>query len=181
MGTLNERYAELNRPVKITIVLPAQVLARSEQCARDRGQSRGEALVEAVEEQNVRRAQSANRQDRLELQKALRVAKDQEPIEELLERFRKQMGETAGGEHKDLGRPLTAEPGTPMVALMTNTTGPTLRQRREALKLSRERLARLADVSTASIAQFEGGFFPKESKVLGLVEAALRQQERIAA
>lgn len=52
-----------------------------------------------------------------------------------------------------------------------------LRERRERLRLSRERLARLADVSSASIELFEGGFRPQRSRVLPAVYAALARAE----
>jgi predicted transcriptional regulator len=52
-----------------------------------------------------------------------------------------------------------------------------LRERRERLGLSRERLARLADVSSASIELFEGGWRPQRSRVLPAVCAALARAE----
>jgi len=52
-----------------------------------------------------------------------------------------------------------------------------MRERREALGLSRERLARLADVSSASVELFEGGWRPQRSRVLPAVMAALARAE----
>jgi len=52
-----------------------------------------------------------------------------------------------------------------------------LRERRERLGLSRERLARLADVSSASIELFEGGWRPQRSRVFPAVCAALDRAE----
>ena len=182
MSTLNERYANLNRPVRVTVTLPLQTLIKVEGQAREIGLSRQQALGEAVGDWSVRRERSLNRHNRLLVERALEEAKDKEPVEVLLERFRRQMGATAGGEHKDWSEPLTCVPEVPKVHTMTSSTQAlTLRQRREALGLSRQRLASLADVSTGSLAQFEGGLIPKESKVLGLIEAALREQERLAA
>jgi DNA-binding XRE family transcriptional regulator len=185
MPTLNERAANLDRRVEITISLPVCVLVSLEGHAHDIGLSREEGFLDAISLWVARREQSINRQDRFMIQKALREAADKQPVEELLERFRKQMGETRPrmmeGPRNISPNPLTAdlEPATvpPMPSL---TRSEVLRQRREALGLSRERLARLADVSSASIEQFEGGLIPKKSEVLGLVESALRQQERIA-
>jgi DNA-binding XRE family transcriptional regulator len=182
------RYVEhsnLNEPVKITITIPLQTLIRVEGLARGLKLSRRAALQEAVGHWAVARERSLNRHHRLLVERALQEAKDRAPVEELLRRFRKQMaevGEASYSQHKDWSEALTGEPPVPKVAAMTiPTESLALRQRREALGLSRESLARLANVSTASIAQFEGGLIPKESRVLTLVQRALLQEERFAA
>jgi DNA-binding XRE family transcriptional regulator len=194
--TLKERSEGYDRSTEITLTVSIGSLIRLEGFAHDIGLSREEALLDAISLWSVRREQSINRSHHL----AIRKAMDKQPIAELLERFRKQMeGSPVGSwapapalydpespgdgcvtkSHKDA---IDIAPRPARLSPMTTTTEPrSLRERRESLGLSRERLARLADVSMASIAQFEAGLQPKESRVLGLLEAALSEQERIAA
>ncbi|HTT26764.1 MAG TPA: hypothetical protein VMG37_00030 [Solirubrobacteraceae bacterium] len=60
---------------------------------------------------------------------------------------------------------------------MPTTAAPTLRQRRERLGISRERLARAADVSYRSVELLELGYSPKRSRVLPLIMGALARLE----
>ena len=68
----------------------------------------------------------------------------------------------------------------PSEATYTSTAMPpsaTLRERREALGLSRAALSRIAGISEPAIAQFENGMRPKESRALPILEATLDEQE----
>lgn len=59
-----------------------------------------------------------------------------------------------------------------------NTSEPlSLRERRQAAGLSQEKLARLADCSTASVALLERGYVPAESPVLQRILVVLNENE----
>jgi transcriptional regulator with XRE-family HTH domain len=59
-----------------------------------------------------------------------------------------------------------------MTAISSERRG-SIRERREAAGLSRERLARLAECSTAMVVQIEQGYRPGRSRVLPRVERIL--------
>lgn len=60
---------------------------------------------------------------------------------------------------------------------MQPDTKPELRQRREALGLSREKLARQADCAAITIEMLEGGWRPKQSRVFPALLATLDRLE----
>lgn len=175
--TLGRRFAGLNRPATVSIKLPLQVLLRVEGAAKQDGISRAAALEEAVLSWSVRRERSLNRQRRLELAKALRQAADHQPIAELLERFRRQMGDAEAGEHKDRARGLT---GTDKSVRLVAMRLVSMRERREALGLTRQQLAQLAGCSLSMLQMLEGGYKPVTGRVMGRIEKALAKAEREA-
>lgn len=59
----------------------------------------------------------------------------------------------------------------------TIISGALLRKRRERLYLTQCELASLADCSRASLANIEGGYTPKSSRVMERIEAALERLE----
>jgi DNA-binding XRE family transcriptional regulator len=205
--TLAERQAGFDRPVQVTVLLEVGVLVQLDGYAAALGLDREQALREAVGDWVVRRQRSTNRRHRLLVEEAMRQAMDMQPVEEILgrlagelgqpsaptmaekvERFRRQMEATSGGQSvvsTDLcHRGLIDVDGSGIDRDMPTTKRAgfeTLRQRREALGLSREKLARVADISSATIAKFEEGARPKESKALELLEAALAEREQVAA
>jgi DNA-binding XRE family transcriptional regulator len=114
----------------------------------------------------IRREASLTRGRRLGLEAAMRQAADRVPLDEVLRNF------CSGG--------LTDDAGDDRLAPMPNKTA-TLRERRDALGISRERLAREADISSASIEQFEAGARPVQSVAMEKLEATLDRLEREAA
>ena len=89
--TLQERYDGLNRTVPVTATVPVQMLVKLEGLASQLGLTPEQAAGEAIGQWVVRREQSLNRQARMTVEQAMREAMDKQPIEELLERFRRQM------------------------------------------------------------------------------------------
>jgi DNA-binding XRE family transcriptional regulator len=182
MPSLNQRYANMNRPVKITVMLPVQTLVRLEGLARDLGLSRRQAVEQAVGDWTVRREQSSNRQDRLAIQQALKEAMDKQPVEELLERFRKQMGSAPArvvdGPRNISPNPLTAVPGSASLSAMVPV--PTIRTRREALGMTRQELANLAKCSMTMLQTLENGYIAQNSGVEDRAEEVLTQAEQEA-
>ncbi len=63
----------------------------------------------------------------------------------------------------------------------TNTTiatdGPDLRERREALRLSRVRLATLAGFSPAHLGQIEDGYIPRRGDAVERIDSVLAEYE----
>jgi hypothetical protein len=148
--------------VEVTFTVPAQSLGRREGVAAAIGVNREEALWEAVRDWNVRREHSTNRGDRLEVEKALRAAKDLEPIEGLLERFRAQMQATSPSYH---GGEASAAPALALAG------------RRKALGFSQQKLAGLAGCSIGIIRMLESGYMPNRSEMVGKIERALTAAE----
>lgn len=180
-GSQHWCHVQSQRTVGVEIPVPVQLVIQIEDQAAERGITKTELLELALGEAVARWNLKINRRDRIATEQALRAARDGEPIGPLLDRFRTQMEASRGSEHKDSSQGLTASAGSAMNRNMSTTSERSLRERREALGLSREKLARLADISTSAVAQFEEGRRPASSKALPLLEAALRQQERIAA
>lgn len=177
--SLNQRARNGYRRVTLEFPVTIDDIIRVEDLAAELGISRDQLLEWSLTETVVRWELKANRAQRINAEKALRAAADREPIGPLLDRFRAQMKANGGFEHKDSVQGLTSIAGSDMNENMD--TDRTLRERREALGLSREKLARIADISAAAIEQFEQGRRPENSKALPQLEATLRQQERIAA
>jgi transcriptional regulator with XRE-family HTH domain len=65
-----------------------------------------------------------------------------------------------------------------MQPLTLRVGGDELRERRTTVGLSQERLAQLAECSTASVALFERGYRPGQSAVLSRIEAVLDAAQR---
>lgn len=185
--SLNQRAARSNMPVGLRVTLTLETRALIEGLAKQVGITTEEAVAEAISDWRVRREQSANRKTRLGVEKALEDAKDRRAADEVIADFKQQMRQNAewgGGPEPIPKEGLTDSGGSCITQPMPNSSdvgAPTLRQRREALGLSREKLAHKADISSASIEQFEAGARPKRSKALERLEATLREQERIAA
>ena len=67
-----------------------------------------------------------------------------------------------------------------MLVVMTNHEGPTIRERREALFLSRSQLSMASGVSASSIEKFEEGHFPARSPALRKLLVTLAELEQRA-
>ena len=72
VATLRERWETMNRPVSITVDLPAQTVAGVERLRRDLGLSLEDAVAEAVGEWTVRRRQVLHRDRHARLEQQIR-------------------------------------------------------------------------------------------------------------
>lgn len=180
--TIKSRGEGLGRGVDVRATVSVTTVIRLEGLAKQQGISRSKAVEEAIRFWCMARERSLNRQRRLEVEKAMREAADQKPIAELLERFRAQM-ESVGEEpteveDKDLAGGLTSV--APSASLEDMALVP-MRKRREALGLTRQQLAALADCSLSMLQMLEGGYTPSTGQVVGRVEKALAEAEQKAA
>jgi DNA-binding XRE family transcriptional regulator len=166
--SLRRRRENGARPVRVDVEVDCYV--RLEGLADQLGLTAAGAAREAVGDWIVRREASLTRQSRLRVERAMRGAWDGRPVVELLADFRVQMA--AAG--------LRSAAENCITRAMPRSEEMTLRERREKLGLSREKLARLADVSAARVEQLEMGAPPKRSRVLERLEAALRDEESVA-
>ncbi len=151
--------------------LPLVTVVRLEGLATQLDLTRAEAIAEAVRDWTLKREASLNRQNRLMVERALHEAADQRPIEQLLADFRRQMGES----RKISARVLTDAPRPAISRDIPQTQD--IRERREALGISREKLAHKAGISSASIERFETGARFKVSPTMEKLEATLAQLE----
>ena len=200
MTTLDERFKAANRPVRVTLSVPAATLLRLEGLAAQLEITVQEAFEEAVGDWVVRREHSGNRQDRLALQQALRDAKDQAPVRDLLDRFRAQMEGTEEGfelglveresvvSRKSSEEALTAPAREAKVPHMGQPTvlrkdiGERIEQRRHALEMSRETLGAAAGgIASSTVHRVERGLVKAHPRTIAALTQALDRAEQEAA
>jgi DNA-binding XRE family transcriptional regulator len=167
--SLRRRWENGARRVRVDVEIGSYI--RLEELAGQRRITVEEAVREAVRDWVVRREESLSRQSRLRVEAAMRGASDGRPVGELLADFRAQMVAA--------GLKVPAE-NCIRTVMMPHSAEMTLRERREALGLSREKLAFKAGISSATIERFEAGIFPERSRALERLEAALRDEESVA-
>lgn len=180
--TIKSRGEGLGRAVDVRATVSVTTVIRLEGLAKQQGLTRSKAVEEAIRFWCVARERSLNRQRRFEVEKAMREAADQQPIAELLQRFRAQM-ESVGeeppeAEDKDCDQGLTS--AAPSASLGDMALVP-IRERREALGITRQQLASLAECSMTMLQMLEGGYTPTTGLVAGRVEKALAEAEQKAA